>query len=109
MDRQFIPIGAFLIGNIVWNVVVNGHTKLSGSGINGGNPIGAHIAHHVGANVYILAVVTGLRTVKMVKIQVTGENTLDWLEARHHQAPTGSKCLYQETFYKDCFHGNTVN
>ena len=44
----------------------------------------------------------------MVKIQVTGEKTFDWLEAKYRKESSTSKCRAQDTFYKDCFRGTNV-
>ena len=44
----------------------------------------------------------------MVKIQVTGESTFDWMEAKYQKGNTPAKCTVQETFSEDCFFGTSV-
>ena len=91
-----------------WNVKLDGSTKLSGSWINGGNPVPATIAYHVQGNVFIIGAVRGSH-LKMVKIEVTGETTFDWIDAKYHDPSVTSSCTDQETFSESCFHGKSVS
>ena len=91
-----------------WNVKLDGSTKLSGKWINRGNPIPATIAYHVEGNVFIIAAVEG-SYLKMMKIEVTGETTFNWVDAKYHTVSATSSCRDQETFSESCFHGSSVS
>ena len=90
-----------------WNVKLDGSTKVSGKWINRGNPIPATIAYHVDGNVFIIAAVEG-SYLKMMKIEVTGETTFNWVDAKYHAVSATSSCREQETFSESCFHGSSV-
>ena len=91
-----------------WNVKLDGSTKLSGAWINGGNPVPATMAYHVQGNVFIIGAVRGSH-LKMVKIEVTGETTFDWIDAKYHEPAATSSCREQATFSESCFHGSSVS
>lgn len=95
-----------IIGNVVWNVIIDGNTTLSGAGINDGFPEPATIAYRLKGNIFILAISELSGDIKMVKIRVTGEESFEWLEAKYHTANT-SECKTQESFQKDCYYGTT--
>ena len=85
-----------------------GSTKLSGKWINHGNPIPSTIAYHVEGNVFIIAAVEGAY-LKMMKIEVTGVTTFNWIDAKYHRVSATSSCRDQETFSESCFHGSSVS
>ena len=85
-----------------------GSTKLSGKWINRGNPIPSTIAYHVEGNVFIIAAVEGAY-LKMMKIEVTGVTTFNWMDAKYHVVSATSSCREQETFSESCFHGSSVS
>ena len=104
-----------ILGRIRWRVILEGSTILAGRGINNGVSIPATIAYPVEDDIYIIAVVSKYplsRKLEMVKIQVTGEKTFKWLDARTQEAVKDelfrafqTRCEKQETFTIDCFEG----
>ena len=86
-----------------WNILLDGKTKLSGQHANGA----ASIAYRVEENTFIVAA-SGGKFLKMVKIQVTGETTFDWIEAKYHRPSSDSTCKSQLTFDLACFHGTSM-
>ena len=86
-----------------WNIFLDGKTKLSGLHANGA----ASIAYRVEENTFIVAAYNG-KFLKMVKIQVTGETTFDWIEAKYHRPSSDSTCKSQLTFDLACFHGTSM-
>ena len=46
---------------------------------------------------------------KMMKIEVTGETTFNWIDAKYHAVSATSSCRDQETFSESCFHGSSVS
>ena len=59
-------------------------------------------------NVFILGVAyVENRNLKMVKIQVTGKDTFDWLEARYYKG-IFEECGKHSTFHEGCFQGMSV-
>ena len=87
-----------------WNILLDGKTKLSGNAANGA----ASIAYRVEENTFIVAA-SGGRFLKMVKIEVTGETTFKWIEAKYHIPSSDSTCKIQLTFDLDCFHGTSMS
>ena len=45
----------------------------------------------------------------MMKIEVTGETTFNWVDAKYHVVSATSSCRDQETFSESCFHGSSVS
>ena len=88
---------------VSWNIFLDGKTKLSGLHANGA----ASIAYRVEENTFIVAAYNG-KFLKMVKIQVTGETTFDWIEAKYHRPSSDSTCKSQLTFDLACFHGTSM-
>ena len=68
----------------------------------------ANIAFPLGDNVFIIA--RASLYLQMVKIQVTGESSFKWMEAKYHRDKTNypAKCKDQATFSKDCYDGPSV-
>ena len=44
-----------------------------------------------------------------MKIEVTGETTFNWVDAKYHAVSATSSCRKQETFSESCFHGSSVS
>ena len=88
---------------VSWNILLDGKTKLSGNAANGA----ASIAYRVEENTFIVAA-SGGKFLKMVKIQVTGETTFEWIEAKYHKPSSDSTCKSQLSFDLDCFHGTPM-
>ena len=83
--------------------MLEGKTKLLGTAVNAA----ADIAYRVKENTFIVA--ASLPThLKMVKIQVTGETTFKWIEAKYHEPLAASTCKSQSTFDLTCFHGKSM-
>ena len=87
-----------------WNILLDGKTKLSGNAANGA----ASIAYRVEENTFIVAA-SGGRFLKMVKIEVTGETTFKWIDAKYHTPSSDSTCRSQLTFDVDCFYGTSMS
>ena len=87
-----------------WNIFLDGKTKLSGLHANGA----ASIAYRVEENTFIVAAYNG-KFLKMVKIQVTGETTFKWIDAKYHTPSSDSTCRSQLTFDVDCFYGTSMS
>ena len=91
------------IETVSWNILLDGKTKLSGLHANSA----ASIAYRVEENTFIVAAYNG-KFLKMVKIQVTGETTFDWIEAKYHRPSSDSTCKSQSNFDLACFHGTSM-
>ena len=98
----YFNVGPFTVA-VRWNIFLDGKTKLSGLHANGA----ASIAYRVEENTFIVAAYNG-KFLKMVKIQVTGETTFDWIEAKYHRPSSDSTCKSQLTFDLACFHGTSM-
>ena len=84
-------------------MLLGGKTRLVGNAVNNVASIAYPLEEK---NVFILAY-PGNPFIKMVKIQVTGEATFDWMEAKYHRNYS-QKCGQQSTFDESCFHGTSV-
>ena len=95
------------IGKVRWKVILQERTMISGTGINNGVPIAATIAYQLDHSVFIIARVLGFKgnDLKMVKIEVTGEKSFLWLEAKSDHVT--SDCQTQETFNINCYRGTS--
>lgn len=82
-----------------WDILTP-DTRLTGSAIDGDEPLPVSIMFDLGDNMWIVGALNGAY-VKMVKIMVTGETTFDWIGASYTQLGTG--CDEQQTFTESCF------
>ena len=91
----------------VWNVLSG--TKLTGVSINNGTPLPVTLSLRVDNNAQGTVWIVGLvedaesgKTLKMVKIRVTGANTYTWIATRYTQK-YDSGCAKQDSFSASCF------
>ena len=90
--------------DVEFEIVPDKGTMLKGSWVNRAPSIVYPLEEK---NVFILGVISKSLILKMVKIQVTGETTFNWLEARYKK-DYPEECGKQSTFYEGCFQGPTV-
>ena len=81
-------------------------TMFSGPHINHGTPLKATMAIEIKANVWIVAVIDG-KTLKMIKLRITGASTYVWIESKWSNS-YASSCSNQNTFTEQCFVGKSV-
>lgn len=86
-----------------WRVKMPG-TTLTGSFINHGTPSPVTLKLDLGDNVWIVGLVSSDGYLKMVKIQVTGSTTYNWIGTRYDNG-FSSACGEPATFTVDCFKG----
>ena len=86
----------------IWHVLTS--TTLTGQRITHGL-LPVTLTLNLGTNIWIVGLVD-LSYLKMVKIEITGVSSYNWLETRYSTTYT-TACTAQTTFVESCFSGTS--
>ena len=97
----------------IWHVLTS--TTLTGPRINHSSPLPVTLTLNLGTNIWIVGLVDSSivdagwygRVLKMVKIEITGVSSYNWLETRYSTTYT-TACTAQTTFDESCFSGTSA-